>query len=305
METHLEALTISNVSLSRECSLWKKLLALRCDDVDKFPEFYSDMVKVIHDLNLIKSKAITDDNFKRVFIHKMIDVDELRDSSKKLLLNFNKDAEELLKDVKLEYSTLRASEDIRENAAGSKLSTSVRRATEGTKPSSSSGEKKVSFKGTYITPFPKNTGTKIPQEIYAQVKSWYFIAAKKEKSSEDIKWLSDFKFEDRKTRAELDAKKAAKGGGSGKGRNPYRDQVHARRAGYDHHYDDGYAAEYHDPYAYYPPPAAYHGGRGGRGGRGRGGGGRGYSSADYDRNSSSARRANASMMTGGGRGDRY
>ena len=270
------------VSLSRECGLWKKLLALCCNNVDKFLEFYSDMVKVLHDLYTIKSVAVNG-----VFMHKMIDVDELHDSSKKLLLNFSKTSEELLKDVKMDHSTLHASESIKDNTTGTKLPPTVRHVN-GSKPSFPE-DKKVTFKGSYVTPFPKNTGTKIPQETYSQVKSWYQIVAKKEKTSEDTKWLSDFKFEDRKTRAELDAKKAAKGGGSGKGRNKYSDSIHACRAGYDS-YNTGYAAEYHpDPYQDYPPPHSYRGGRRGHGGRGGCGGCGGYMHADYDRDSSSAR----------------
>ena len=49
----------------------------------------------------------------------------------------------------------------------------------------------------------------------------------------------------------------------------------------------------------HPPHSGYRGRGGGHGGCGGYGGRRGYGHQDYDRDSSSARRANASMMNGG------
>ena len=69
------------LTLSCECALWKELFNLRCDELDKFPLFYNETVSNFHDLGRLNSVASSGDNFKRVFLHKNIEVDELCDSS--------------------------------------------------------------------------------------------------------------------------------------------------------------------------------------------------------------------------------
>ena len=79
-------------------------------------------------MNLVAS---SDNNFKRVFLHKNIEVDELRDSTKKFLSELTTSSDVLLEEVKKEYTTHKASETIKESTPGSILKGgSVRRAND-------------------------------------------------------------------------------------------------------------------------------------------------------------------------------
>ena len=292
-----DTLMSQKLSLSRECALWKELFDLRCDDLDKFPLFYSEAVSKFHDLGRLKSVAAKDDKFKRVFLHKNIDVEELRHSTKKFLSDLSSDSDKLLDEVKRDYSTLKASEHIKDNAPGSILKGSVRRANDTGSASKQSSEKKTDFKGTYVTPFPKNTGNLIPDEIYKQVRSWYLVMAKREeKSEDDMKFLNNFKFVDRQTKAEEEAAAKAKRHGGGKERNRYRERNRVRRAGYDDYDRDYDRGRRYDDRDRYPP-------------RDRG---RRSHSRSRERDSeygernrhSRANRSRASMMSGSGN-DRY
>ena len=283
------------LSLSRECALWKELFDLRCDDVDKFPRFYSETVTIFHDLKELKSVAETDDNFKRVFLHKHIEVDELKDSTKLFVTDFAGSAEKLLEGVKRDHSTLQTSEAIKDDKPGSILKGGTVRRAEGSKDSKP--DLSVGFKGTYVTAFPRNIGNKIPDEIYKQIKSWYLVMAKKDKEPADMKFLNDFTFEDRKTRAELDATKANKNGG-GKGNNRYKEKAHARRAAQRDEYDrdDRRGGYYNDRDRYDRGPPRYND-RDNRDQRGR-------SDEYHDDRNVRSRHTSSSMMSGNSR-NRY
>ena len=148
----------------------------------------------------------------RVFLHKHIEVDELKDSTKLFVTDFAGSAEQLLEGVKRDHSTLQTSKAIKDDKPGSILKGGTVRRAKGSKEAKT--DSSVGFKGRYVTPFPRNIGNKIPDDIYKQVKSWYLVMAKKDNEPVDMKFLNDFKFEDRKSQAELDATKANKNGGS-------------------------------------------------------------------------------------------
>ncbi len=251
-----DTLMSPKLSLSRECTLWKDLLDLRCDDVDQFPLFFSETVSKFHDLGRLNSVASGDDNFKRVFLHKNINVEELRYSTKKFLSDLNTSSDDLLKNVRKDYSTLEASKSIKLDKPGSVLkATTVRRAEGSAKDGTSS--KEVAFKGTYVTPFPKNVGNLIPEEIYKQVNSWYKVMAKRDKDASDEKFLKNFQFVDRRTKAEQEsAKKDRKNSRRGNKRNGGGDYRARHARGYDD-YDRGYDSRdrYHDDF---PPPRTRH-----------------------------------------------
>ncbi len=247
-----KTLMSQKLTLSRECALWKDLFNLHCNKIDDFPKFYSNSVSTFHNLKELSSIAETDDNFKRVFYHKHLDVAKLKDSTKLFVTDYSSTAEDLLDGVKRDYGTFQASESIKDDKPGSILKGSVRRAYDGNSANGSSKKPTDPMKGTPTAPnFPCNVGNKIPDEIYKQVKSWYHVMAKKDKSAKDMKFLEDFKFEDRKTRAELDAAKGYKGKG-GKGYNRYKEEARIRRASqYDDDYDRTDNRRYHNDRDYH------------------------------------------------------
>ena len=254
----LDTLMSPKLSLSRECTLWKDLLDLRCEDVDQFPLFFSETVSKFHDLGRLNSVASGDDNFKRVFLHKNINVEELRYSTKKFLSDLNTSSDELLKNVRKDYSTLEASKSIKLDKPGTTLKANVRRA-DGSSKDATSNKKDVTFKGTYVTPFPKNHGNLIPEDIYKQVHSWYKIMAKRDKDASDEKFLKDFEFVDRRTKAEVASDKQSRKDAKIKKKN---DSYRARNArnydDYNRDYDrdrDRDRSRYHDDF---PPPRTRH-----------------------------------------------
>ena len=140
----------------------------------------------------MKSIAVSDDNFLRVYFSKHLEVEELRESSKKFLTDFNKKSEALLEDINADYSALEATDAIRGNTSGSKASgrVNLRRSSFDTSSTRVSHEPK-----SYPTAkFSKNSGKLIPDKIYVQVRDWYYKAAVQEKTPEDLKWLKNFKF---------------------------------------------------------------------------------------------------------------
>ena len=180
--------------LSRECHLWQQLFALKCDDLDDFGKYFSEVKKVIHRLTNMNSSAIQDDNFLRVQLHRAIDVKELKVPCNKFLEDFTKQAEELLDRVKKAYSNAKTSSSIKGNTSGS--STTIPKKVREAKATKVTETTKETAK---FTPFPKNFGSRIPQEYYNQFRKWYNVAAKPDRSDKDIKFLKGFTFRDRLT----------------------------------------------------------------------------------------------------------
>ena len=164
-----KTLMSQKLTLSRECTLWKDLFNLNCDKIDDFPRFYSDSVSTFYNLKELSSTAETNDNLKRVFFHKHLDVTKLKDSTKLFITDFSQTAEDLLDGVKRDYGTCQASESIKDDKPGSLLKGSVRCAYKGSNGANGSSKKTVDFKQqgtTHVTAFPRNVGNKIPDEIY-------------------------------------------------------------------------------------------------------------------------------------------
>jgi len=184
-------LTKTDVMIGRVLGDWQDFFKLRCENKEDFLEFYSSAKKILHRLKVAKSVAVSDDSFLRSFFAKAIDVPELQEATKQFLKQFNVKTEDILESVHNDYRSIETRERLEEGSIGS--STGGKSTSRRANPMKTPIPKKASVV-TYRK-FPLNSGNLIPPEYYKQVKEWYDHAVKgKDKTEEDEKWLSAFKF---------------------------------------------------------------------------------------------------------------
>ena len=213
------------VQLTRECHLWLSLLNLKCDDIDSFGTFFSDMNTLLIKLKNDKSVALTDDNLLRVLLHRAIDVPELETVVAKFLSNTKKSATALfIGDVNQAYRTHKSSEKNRDKASSS--SAKARKAKlEAAKDSSTASTSTTDTAKATTIQFPRNLKGRWPEDQYMQMKEWCEVAMKHPRTAADTKWLSDFtyKFPRRSNKPPRDGgRDGDRGGDRGgyKGKNP-------------------------------------------------------------------------------------
>ena len=158
LESHLSK---GDLLMARTFAEWQKLFGLQCDTIDDFPSYYSSVRKGVTRLREYDSVAIKDDTFIRAYLCKSLDVKELRSSTKEFMANMDDDSLDILEKIHKDYSGIMATSSLRE----SDLSTvrSSRRTEVHTKEERKSSAVK----------FPPNTGNKLPNHVYSQVKQWF------------------------------------------------------------------------------------------------------------------------------------
>ena len=80
-----DVLQSSNLTLLRVLRHWQKFFRLRCDTLDEFPQFYSDLRMITSNLRTAKSIAVGDDAFIKAFLSGAITVKELSQGTKEFL----------------------------------------------------------------------------------------------------------------------------------------------------------------------------------------------------------------------------
>ena len=147
--------------MARTFAEWQKLFGLNCGTIDDFPSFYSSVRTSVARLREYGSDAIEDDTFIRAYLCKSIDVKELRNSTKEFMASRQAKSLDILKKVHDDYTGIIASSSLRDSDLS--MVRSSRRtevcAKEERKPS--------------MVKFPPNTGNKLPNHVYTQVKQWF------------------------------------------------------------------------------------------------------------------------------------
>ena len=101
-----KVLQSSDLTLLRILRDWQKFFRLRCDTLDEFPQFYSNLRKITSDLRTAESVAIDDDAFIKAFLSGAISVKELSQTTKEFLTGGKKSYTEIMDDIQVEYNLM-------------------------------------------------------------------------------------------------------------------------------------------------------------------------------------------------------
>ena len=147
--------------MARKFAEWQKLFGLQCDMIDDFPSYYSSVRKGVARLREYDSVAIEDDIFVRAYLCKSLDVKELRSSTKEFMANMEDNSLDILEKIHKDYSGIMASTSLKESDL------SMARTSRRTETHIKEERKPSAMK------FPPNTGNKLPNHVYSQVKRWF------------------------------------------------------------------------------------------------------------------------------------
>ena len=75
-------LTSIDMKVARALEQWKQLFSLKCETMEEFPKFHSDVREAVNALTTANSEAIRDEVFMRAFLCKALDVAELQTHTK-------------------------------------------------------------------------------------------------------------------------------------------------------------------------------------------------------------------------------
>ena len=180
-------LSTVDMRMARALEQWRKLFDLKCESMDTFLAFYSDVREAMKKLEQAESVAIGDEVFMRAFLCKSIDVPELQTHAKEFMTNTSDNCLDIFEKIHRDYRSIESSEALRTNDLS--LNRRARRA--------------IKFKDVQVDPkgkpaakprFPPNTGNLIPHKYYGQFKTW-FEEMSKPKNERDPNFESTFKFE--------------------------------------------------------------------------------------------------------------
>ena len=173
-------LSSSDLTMARSLALWTGLFALKCETIDDFLVFHSEVKKKIQRLKNQASMAIQDDIFVKAFMAKAIVAPELQIELKKFLMDSNIIQAEILQKVYNEYRAFDTSEMIRSGDTVPAGRDARRAASE--KPAPATKDKRaivdLTGGGTKYQKLPFNTSNKIPIVYYQQFKFWFDIMKK-------------------------------------------------------------------------------------------------------------------------------
>ena len=189
-------LSSSDLTMARSLALWTGLFALKCETIDDFLVFHSEVKKKIQRLKNQASTAIQDDIFVKAFMAKAIVAPELQIESKKFLMESKKSYAEILQDVYNEFRAFDTSEMIRSGDTIPARRDARRAASE--KPPSDKSTKgafvDLTGGGPRYPKLPSNTGNKIPVIYYQQFKFWFDIMKKPKdkRTAKEVESIDNF-----------------------------------------------------------------------------------------------------------------
>ena len=186
------------ILISQECRYWKQFSHLRCDSVEQFPKFHSDMTTVMHRLQQMAGTAISDKNFLRVQFAQKIAIPEIKNSSQKFLTDFMTDPLDIFQKCEAAYQALETT-----NAMHNADDPIPRKKPVIRKNATDTEKKKPAAQRSAVL-LPKNVDGLVPSHIYGMMKKWFNLAIKGDKitsaekdSIKAIKW-PESKKEERK-----------------------------------------------------------------------------------------------------------
>jgi len=188
-----KVLQSSDLTLLRILRDWQKFFRLRCDTLEEFPQFYSDLRKITSDLQTAKSIAVGDDAFIKAFLSGAISVKELSQTTKEFLNGGKKKYTDIMDEIQVDYNLMNSCNTLQDNAKPTK--SQLRRAKNtDLPPSSYVAPTKAHSQTQGSTKLPPNTGNLIPNAYYKQFKGWYEASRvpAKDRSEEQINYLSSF-----------------------------------------------------------------------------------------------------------------
>ena len=191
-----EKLRSSELSTSVMMNHWKTFFKLECDDVDKFLSYHNQLKKVLQKLKDCNSIAVGDDDFLRVFVHRALDIEELKESVKNLVKPV-KDGSitfmEQLDAIRDDCISSTGSQGIQ--TAGTASALRSRRVDANASKRSDFTQAKGGHTHLNALPdLPKNMDNALNPYAFGQMRHWYLLVKKYPKTAEDQEELDSFKW---------------------------------------------------------------------------------------------------------------
>ena len=162
--------------------LWDRLLRLECTDFNDFTRWYSDINEIVSKLTNLKSQAVTDEELLCSFVGRGLDVEELKEEQKKFLKPSTVPFKDMLSDLREDYRAQKGKEEASTATANTKRATRRAKQTADSKP--------ISF-----PTFPRNRNNVVDPAVYAQLKAFYSLAIKEERTAAEQKEVDNFTLE--------------------------------------------------------------------------------------------------------------
>ena len=178
--------------------LWDRILKLECTDITDFQRWYNDINEIVDKLTNLNSVAVHDEELLCSFVARGLNVEELREEHKKFLKPSSASFSSMLTTLLEDY---RAMIGLSEDGVASGPGNNAR----------SSRRAKADANTASMPPFPKNTGNACDPRVYAQLKKFYSLAIKPDRSSAEQTELDTFAL--RPTTTKTDHKSSRGGGG--------------------------------------------------------------------------------------------
>ena len=175
-------LTSAELRTVKTTKHWDKLFNLQCEDMETFMSFYSSFKTQVSHLTKLESIAITDDTFVRSFLARVINVDELKEETKQFLKCGTKKYEEILQDILGDFRAQESASSIQNKAAG-KSSLSSRRV-----------DVKTGKRSNAFPKLPANSCRAMDPHHYNQLKEWYKLVSKPDRTDTEFQKAQNFKF---------------------------------------------------------------------------------------------------------------
>ena len=277
-----EKLRSSELSTSVMMNHWKTFFKLECDTVDSFLAYHNQLKKVLIKLKNCNSTAVADDDFLRVFVHRALDIEELKESVKNLVKPVGDPSITFLDQldaIKQDCISTTGSQGIQ--TAGTASSLRARRADATAKQGDFAKSKGGSFHLNALPDLPKNMDNALNPYAFGQMRRWYMLVKKHPKTKQDHEDLENFKWKSdpQKKRQKTDDRKTPSAPSSG-ARDSRRGNTDAAPNATPSPADGSTGPHVH--FEHPPLPPAPHGYNGGYGGGG-GGWNPGYSNGMYAR----------------------
>ena len=159
--------------------LWDRILRLECTDLSDFTRWYSDINEIVTKLTALKSIAVTDEELLCSFVARGLDVTELKEEHKKFLKPTSLSFKDMLDNLREDYRAQEGKEESSTATAGS--SRTSRRATQA-----------ADSKPTKFPNFPRNRNNVCDPTVYAQLKAFYLLAIKQDRTAVEQKEVDNF-----------------------------------------------------------------------------------------------------------------
>jgi len=182
--------------MARTQQLWSKFFNLRCKSLDEFPKFNSGLKTVTSLLHEVKSVAVTDNTFIKVFLSSSMDCEDLANEAKKFLTESDLTYDQIMDQINMDYRAQIGGELLRTDVLSSSKQLRRMRSGDVTSTNRKSSPTTTVPKVRDLTKLPPNTGNLIPNAYYKQFREWYEASRVQEsdRSNEQRNFLTHFKW---------------------------------------------------------------------------------------------------------------